>query len=1095
MMKSKIKSYLSVLLLIILVVTCAFVFTSCGKKNKVNQIYVDNSHAPRLTYVQGQELDLQKGILTAVVGKKNEETLIPMTDSDVSVTGYNSDTLGSQNLIVSYKGKTTTITVNVIPRIVVEGYESAYFTGDTLNKVKGKLKVAKDDATTFMISFDDPRVSFSTLDSATPGEKSVTVTYTDGTASYNASYNVLIYDAATSKIDIVYPKKTAYGSHETSLDYTGGYIIIKGGADGKLEKNVNIDDSMTSGYTTEGVNATNTSAQRTITISYLGKTFTYNITVSYSSVSKINDQLGILENINLEAENLVLTEAQKTAAWTAVSEYYKLKNDTNDKNKKLLELFTEDEINTIIRVASVAVSELYREELKEYEGTIIINNEALQFTADSYETTVADLARLKNSNEMLNLYAAVLRSILADFPTLTVRGESTVSSEVFVMPKDIETNVIAMLTHLTSLHGEMKDIPNDWTLETLNDFEPQLYRIKVDIQIAGYYRNGQGSIYQLLSKWREKGDFFEIFYSYYLYCNENYGAEEVVNQMLDNIPWPKNIDTWYSYWYSLASMSSNFKADLESGTTPKTYMTDLTPYMYYYKMLTEGAKAIKANATTDKLTYDLYNIIGGDLRLQQIRTSLYGYLDLQGFLADENGFIEMWNTYLALVDLYAKGELIGSDGRVITAGFEDKYEAVMNNLFELSPAELSEFLGSLNFLYLNSTSDILALSVYSREVDGNTVSTYINTLATLINAYYKVTFDADEFKVFEKLLVAMENYARMDRVENAKTAFKNAMAEAITAYTAIDDKTLFNEKMGNGYSLYVKLYEKCCAETNITVEGISLDHINALLSAAGKFETLRDLIVTENKKDESERNIRNEAYIILFALYENVRYSYLSLADMAEEDENLKLAIYNNLYAFDDKELTIEQIFNHVGKYFWNYVLRMPSLTVSGSNGATYSYAFYDIYLDTNFTSFLLYAADMLYAEFNEDSLNGFSENTFKNMVSAYNKIDTIIVGGILGKFNVNDLYVSIVEKYTQSVLASDAETLVLADKLVDVTSAYAALQSGATDENKNAFKSAMEAAQSLKNALTSTENFEKYLKGMYDHYEAILASLNAPQQ
>ena len=234
MIKSKIKAYLSVLLLLTVTVACSFLLTGCG--DEVEQIYVDNSYAPRLTYVLGQELDLSNGVITAIIGE--EESLVPMTDEGVTVTGYDKNTLGSQTLTVTYQEKTTTITVNVIPRLSAEGFETSYFTGDSFNADKGKVKVAKDDATTSMVTLNDPRVTIEGFDSSTAGEKTVTAKYSDGTNTYTCTFKVTVYDAATSTISIVYPKKTNYGSHETELDFTGGYITIKGGLKGNLEKHV-----------------------------------------------------------------------------------------------------------------------------------------------------------------------------------------------------------------------------------------------------------------------------------------------------------------------------------------------------------------------------------------------------------------------------------------------------------------------------------------------------------------------------------------------------------------------------------------------------------------------------------------------------------------------------------------------------------------------------------------------------------------------------------------------------------------------------------------------------------------------------------------
>lgn len=1090
MMKNKIKSYLSVLLLITLVITCALIFGACGKKNKVNQIYVDNARAPRLTYVQGQELDLQNGIITAIVGKKDEETLVPMTDGGVSVTGYDKNKLGTQNLIVSYEGQTTTITVTVIPRITAEGYETAYFTGDSFKTNKGKLKIAKDDATTFMVSMDDPRVSLVSFDSATAGQKTVTVKYTDGSNSYNCSFNAVVYDAATSKIDIVYPKKTNYGSHDTELDFTGGYITIKGGSNGKLEKLVDLSEAEVTGYDPTAVNVSNPTANQTITISYLGKTFEYTIRLKYSSVSIVQDHLATIKEIELDAENLTLTAAQKDASWQAISEYLDLKDAEKD-------LFSEDDINTIFRMASVCVTELYREELKNYERTINVTDEGVIFVCDSYENTVTDKAKLTDSSELINLYTSVLRYLLEDHADLVVRGDKKISDEVFVIPETAEKSIIDTLAHLISVYEHLSTIPDDWTVDTLkamdndtnmnNWAEPRLYRARVDIATAPYYNSGQSYIYRLLSQWREKDDFFEIMYSYFLYCDYYEETEEAIQgvvSMLDTIPWPKTINTWYTYWYTVMNYSSSIEEAYKEDRS-KLFLTDLTAYNFYFATMIEMANEINENKTSDPLTAELYLLIAGDSRIRQARNKGYGLLKLRGFLTDENtGFSEAWSTYLELIKLYANGKLVNEDGKIITAGYEVQYEAVMNKLCQLSPLELHEFLGSVNFDYSKTNSEVHTLTIHTQEVDGKTQSVYLSTLATLMNAYYMSIFDDAEFEIFEKLLIAMESYARIHKVESAKTTFMTNMAQVINAYTALDDTTLFDSKMGSGYEKYVKLYNAVLAETNITVSEEALNHINKLLAAAVKFENIRDYIITEAAKPEEERNIRNEAYMVLFALYENTRYAYLSLADMAKTNENLRLALYQNTYEYDGAQLTIEQIFSKVGNHFWNYVITVPDLSVV--EGETkYSYPFYDIYIGSNLTEFLINAADMLYAQFNESDLSGFSETAFKNVFASYVKLDKAVIT-FLEFFKTTDLYFAFVESYIDEFVTDEA-TLALTAKLVEVAKAYAKYVIVSTEDNANSFKTLVNEAKALKDLITSDEDYEKYIKAIYEYYSTIV--------
>ncbi len=63
-------------------------------------------------YNQGEALDLTGGVITVLYNDGTTQN-IPMTSSDVKVTGYNPNKLGTQTITVSYGGKSATYTVTV----------------------------------------------------------------------------------------------------------------------------------------------------------------------------------------------------------------------------------------------------------------------------------------------------------------------------------------------------------------------------------------------------------------------------------------------------------------------------------------------------------------------------------------------------------------------------------------------------------------------------------------------------------------------------------------------------------------------------------------------------------------------------------------------------------------------------------------------------------------------------------------------------------------------------------------------------------------------------------------------------------------------
>ncbi len=99
------------ILALLMALLCCALLMGCegGGEGGVSEIFVQKMDMPRLSYVQGQELDLHGGVLTAVVD--GVAGPVPMDAADVTVTGYNKDQLGKQTLTITYMGKTTTIEV------------------------------------------------------------------------------------------------------------------------------------------------------------------------------------------------------------------------------------------------------------------------------------------------------------------------------------------------------------------------------------------------------------------------------------------------------------------------------------------------------------------------------------------------------------------------------------------------------------------------------------------------------------------------------------------------------------------------------------------------------------------------------------------------------------------------------------------------------------------------------------------------------------------------------------------------------------------------------------------------------------------------
>ena len=131
------KKFNRILLVAVFAIILSAVLLLVGCGVQVNQVYIKNDEKPQLVFVQGEELDLSGGKLT--VETEKETLSLDLTSPEVSVTGYDKNTLGQQTLTVTYGDKSTTLKVTVVRRMVFEGCTVNYFVNESFDKAKGNI--------------------------------------------------------------------------------------------------------------------------------------------------------------------------------------------------------------------------------------------------------------------------------------------------------------------------------------------------------------------------------------------------------------------------------------------------------------------------------------------------------------------------------------------------------------------------------------------------------------------------------------------------------------------------------------------------------------------------------------------------------------------------------------------------------------------------------------------------------------------------------------------------------------------------------------------------------------------------------------------
>ena len=241
-------------------------------------------------YGYGDTIDLSGGKITVIKENGDTEEKV-LTDSGVTVTEidgssidlskvtFGDDNTTTKNLKVTYDGKETSFTIKVINKVTKINMHTTpktnYNVNDTLDLTTdgttlGEILVTRQTGVAEVVKLTDSRVNVTGFDSSVEHTNlPLTVTFTENGVNQKATYNVDVKDTVTSVTLKVVPNKTEYKYNE-ELDVTGGEIEITKGSG---TTTINLDSSMVSGYdkTTLG--------EQTLTITYGGKTVTYEVTV------------------------------------------------------------------------------------------------------------------------------------------------------------------------------------------------------------------------------------------------------------------------------------------------------------------------------------------------------------------------------------------------------------------------------------------------------------------------------------------------------------------------------------------------------------------------------------------------------------------------------------------------------------------------------------------------------------------------------------------------------------------------------------------------------------------------------------------------
>ena len=232
----------------------------------------------KLEYLEGKEtLDVTGGQLKLTYNNGTSE-VIDLTDD--MVTGFDNTKVGKQTLTVTYQGKITTFSVEIVAKsltgiqITKQPNKTTYIEGTAFDSTGMELTLTYNNGTSETITFGWQEE----YDFSSPGQKTVTITY----GGKKTTLTVTVTAKQVTSIAIASkPNKTTYLEGQ-ELDTTGLKL--------KVSYNNGTSEVVTGNWKISGYDK-NKVGKQTVTVTYQGKTAAFTVTVNSRVPSSITSDI------------------------------------------------------------------------------------------------------------------------------------------------------------------------------------------------------------------------------------------------------------------------------------------------------------------------------------------------------------------------------------------------------------------------------------------------------------------------------------------------------------------------------------------------------------------------------------------------------------------------------------------------------------------------------------------------------------------------------------------------------------------------------------------------------------------------------------
>lgn len=911
------KNIAKILLLTLLLALSVFAIASCSDDEVEIEISLKEDSMPQLQYVEGQELDFSSGKLS--VKENGTESEIALNAEGVTISGYDKNKTGEQTVTIEYKGKSVQLTVTVVERMIALEQVSDYLVGDALNTSKGRLKITRNDGSTYTVPFSNASVTITGFNSSAPAQAlPLTATYTAGQDTYTATFTVNVY--AIDTVELHAPNKVAYNSHEGGLDVSGGYLTLKGNG-GALSKDVTITADMVSGFDLSKVNSTNTPLNQTLTVTYGGGTYNYDVKLVYTDISLFNENAAGFSSLVWTGSTLpTITDAQGKTALDMMSLYL-------DMSKAERSYISASDALNVARAAAAYGYVTWTEEMLKFADLFEMSDSGkLEFTCESYASVKAALANVKNPESPLYTVAPLLIKITDEFSKEALITDLTFA-DLVVADTSAINNKIAEIEYMTALYDKFAPI-TDWSDANIATYENDIKAIYTFITDSLYNDSSASQLYAIVSTW--KSDAFDILYSYYFAKSDMDSITTLANLRL-----PSELQELFN------AVMGAFNQIVQISSYN---VFDTSGFFYYYYKAVALSEVLKNTENT--IIKNLYDTLplNGLLGMTDNTTQYNFETLLEYFRTAGSGSFQYYSSSLLGVEAYTQllDKYVDTLTKLLEVQDFDKtaeYGAAIEELFDmyvtLSPTQQLNFLSTLN-AYYNMGYPPLAF-------DDTGDYAYITCMFTqLLNQYFREKLPTEAASAaYDNLVLAMEIYAQRASYENWLKEFKSRMDSVISTYNAMStaDKGVFDTYLSTAYTKYVAIRERY----NEPITSTDL----------GDWQTAFDAL------EEAIVNIDNAYYLLeegypvynlLFSAYERADAIVKNLLLYAPEE--IKMAYYyDTLYVIPASASGAEEDYYYTYEYMMNLYRGIYIDCMCGYFGGSTNY--YDAYTQLNLGEFL----------------------------------------------------------------------------------------------------------------------------------------------